>query len=166
MADDSILDKTKKMIGIPEEYDVFDINIITDINSTFAKLTQLGIGPAEGFMIEDNTIQWSAYLDGKPYLNLVKSYMYQTVRLAFDPPSTSFAITAIQEQIKEAEFRLSLYGPKTTYGNETPVQQGAPGSYIGDGQWNLTGGLDFPARAQIGDVGIDYITGNVWRKET
>lgn len=155
---DSILDKTKKMIGIPEDYDVYDIDIITNINSVFATLTQLGIGPSDGYMIEDSTPQWDDYLGGKLYLNIVKSYMYQRVRLMFDPPATSFALAAIQEQIKEAEFRLSLYAPEATYGPE-PVARGSQTA-----PWDLTGGLDFPAEAKVGDYGIDYSSGDVWRK--
>lgn len=115
MADDSILTKTKKMLGIAEDYEEFDVDVITYINSVFARLVQLGIGPEEGYMIEDKTTQWTDYLDGALYLNSVKSYMYMRVRVLFDPPATSFALAALQEQIKEEEFRLSLYAPKATY---------------------------------------------------
>lgn len=160
---DSILIKTKKLLGIGEDYDEFDIDIITHINSTFATLTQLGIGPDDGYMIEDASTEWVDYLGDAKYLNSVKSYMYQAVRLKFDPPATSFALAALQEQMKEAEFRLSLYAPQATYDGSTPVTptpmgtQGTP--------WNLTGGLDFPDKAKVGDYGIDYETGDVWRKD-
>ena len=39
---DSILSSVKKMLGLPEEYDAFDLDIITHINSAFTVLTQLG----------------------------------------------------------------------------------------------------------------------------
>lgn len=163
MAEDSILDKTKKILGIEAEYDVFDIDIITHINSVFATLTQLGIGPEEGYMIEDNSTQWDEYLENKLYLNSVKSYMYLRVRVLFDPPTTSFALSAMSEQIKEMEFRLSLYAPKTVYPGEPVVPVVPTGTR--QAPWNLTGGLEFPSYAKIGDYGIDYETGNVWRND-
>ena len=46
---DSILTSIKKMLGISEEYDIFDADIVMHINSVFMTLTQLGVGPAEGF---------------------------------------------------------------------------------------------------------------------
>ena len=51
----SILKSTKKILGIAEDYTVFDLDIITHINSAFSTLTQLGVGPVEGFIIEDDT---------------------------------------------------------------------------------------------------------------
>ena len=50
---DSILTTIKKMLGISEEYEHFDIDIITHINSTFSILAQLGVGPDKGFSIHD-----------------------------------------------------------------------------------------------------------------
>ncbi len=58
----SILTSTKELLGVPTVQDVFDTDIITHINSAFSVLNQLGIGPAEGFMIEDDAADWSAYL--------------------------------------------------------------------------------------------------------
>lgn len=49
----SILNSTKKILGIAAEYKAFDLDIITHINSVFATLQQLGVGPVEGFMIDD-----------------------------------------------------------------------------------------------------------------
>lgn len=121
MADDSILDSTKKLLGIAEDYDVFDIDIKIHINSVFSTLLQLGIGPTEGFMIEDDSETWAQYLEDKLYLNQVKSYMYLRVRNLFDPPTTSFAIEAFKAQISELEWRLSLYAPKPIYSTDIPV---------------------------------------------
>lgn len=112
---DSIVNKTKKILGIEADYDAFNIDIITHINSVFSDLVLLGIGSEVGFAIEDETTEWSSYLESKLYLNQVKSYMYLRVRLLFDPPSTSFAIDAMQKQIEKYEWLLSLYAPKTIY---------------------------------------------------
>lgn len=105
---DSILDSTKKILGLDSDYKHFDVDIIMHINSIFSQLTQLGVGPEDGFEIEDNSTLWSAYLGGNKKINLVKSYMYLKVRILFDPPTTSFDITAKQDQIKEFEFRINV----------------------------------------------------------
>ncbi len=105
---DSILLSTKKTLGLVESYDVFDPDIILHINSIFAILTQLGIGPEEGFSITNDEDVWSDFITDAR-LNTIKSYVYLRVRLLFDPPTTSYLMTAIQEQIKELEWRINVY---------------------------------------------------------
>lgn len=105
---DSILKGTKKILGLAEDYDAFDLDVITHINSAFSTLAQLGVGPAEGFVLEDDTTKWAELLGSDPRLNVVKSYVYLRVRLLFDPPSTSFAIASFKEQIQEMEWRLQV----------------------------------------------------------
>lgn len=105
---DSILDSTKKILGLDPEYDVFDVDIITHINSAFFTLNQLGVGPAEGFMILDNAAPWTWFSEGRTNLNAVKTYVYLRVRLLFDPPQTSFATSAMEKQIQELEWRLNV----------------------------------------------------------
>jgi len=105
---DSILNSVKKILGITEDYIVFDVDIITHINSVFATLNELGIGPEDGFMITDESTLWSAYILNDQKLNAVKSYMYLRVRLLFDPPTTSYLITSLNEQAKELEWRLNV----------------------------------------------------------
>ena len=105
---DSILLTTKKVLGLSDSYDAFDQDIIMHINSVFSTLNSLGVGPEEGFTIEDDTKTWRDFtLD--PRLNSIKSYMYLKVRLLFDPPATSFVIEALKEQIKELEWRINFY---------------------------------------------------------
>jgi hypothetical protein len=111
--DTSILTGTKKILGIPEDYTVFDTDIITHINSVFSTLTQLGIGPPEGFMIEDDTTMWSDYIPDDMEFNSVKSYMYLRVRLLFDPPTTSYLIGAFEKQVSELEWRLNVHREET-----------------------------------------------------
>lgn len=108
MLEPSILKSTKKILGLDPGYDAFDLDVITHINSAFSTLSQLGVGPKSGFFIDGETQSWSDYYGDDPFLNMVRSYVYLKVRLAFDPPSTSFAITAIEEQLKEMEFRMMI----------------------------------------------------------
>jgi len=116
VADDSILDTTKKTLNMESDYTAFDTDVILHINSVFSTLTQLGVGPKEGFMIETKENKWSEFIGDTTIIMAVKSYMYLRVRLLFDPPQTSFAINSFAEQAKELEWRLNVAveGAKTT----------------------------------------------------
>lgn len=105
---ESILDSTKAALGIVPDYDAFDNQLIMYINTTFSTLHQLGVGPDEGFFIEDNTATWTDFLEGKRLLNMVITYVHMNVRLMFDPPANSFATTAMKEQMKELEWRINV----------------------------------------------------------
>lgn len=113
----SILDSVKKVLGIPTDYHQFDPDIIMHINSAFGTLLQLGIGPSYGFSIEDSDTTWDDFLLGDARLNPVKTYMCLKVRLAFDPPATSFHIAAMEKQIEEATFRINLVYEMDTHGS-------------------------------------------------
>jgi hypothetical protein len=102
----SILASIKKALGVGED-DSFDPEIILHINSVLSTLNQLGVGPAQGFQIEDEAATWESFLGDDPRLNNVKTYVYAKVRLVFDPPSTSFTIQAFKDIASEAEFRIS-----------------------------------------------------------
>lgn len=106
--EDSILISTKKILGLAEDYTAFDLDVLTHINSVFTTLTQLAVGPAGGFFIEDETALWGDFITPEMNLNAVKTYVYLRVRLLFDPPSTAYLVTATQEQIKELEWRLNV----------------------------------------------------------
>ena len=123
MASTSILDDTKKILGIDAEYTAFDLDVITHINTVFANLQQLGIGPTEGFMIEDSASKWEEFLGTDKNLNPVKTYVYLRVRMLFDPPTTSFHLASLDEQRKELEWRLNVYREEDawTSPNEVPT---------------------------------------------
>lgn len=102
---DSILTSIKKMLGIIEEDESFDVDIIIHINSAFSTLTQLGVGPEEGFVIRDKTALWTDFIDDIRLEN-VRSYVYLKVRQVFDPPTNSSVLDAISRQISELEWRM------------------------------------------------------------
>lgn len=106
---DSILDSTKKILGLDKDYTPFDLDILTHINSAFSILNQLGIGPVAGFSIEDNTATWDDFETPLNQLNLIKTWLFLKVRMYFDPPSTSYLIEAMNRQIAECEWRLSVF---------------------------------------------------------
>lgn len=103
---DSVLVSTKKLLGLDQDYFVFDLDIITDINSVFGTLHQLGVGPDEQFSISDESAVWSDFLTEGVEINEVKTYVFLRVKLLFDPPSSSFVLNSYKEQIKELEWRL------------------------------------------------------------
>jgi hypothetical protein len=105
----SILTSTKKVLGIDAEYQAYDVDIIMHINTVFANLQQIGVGPSAGFEIVDDKATWEDYIGTDTNLNAVKTYMFLRVKLVFDRPDTSFAIQAMQEQIQEQEWRLCAY---------------------------------------------------------
>ena len=109
---DSILTSIKKLLGIEEEYEHFDTELIMNINSVFMILMQLGVGPAEGFSIEDKNATWSSFLAGRLDLNAVKTYGYLKVRLMFDPPQIGFLLESVNKQITELEWRLNVQAEK------------------------------------------------------
>ena len=105
---DSILDTIKKLLGLDSAYTEFDKDIIMHINSVFSVLQQLGVGPANGFSITDNTTSWSSYINNDNEINNVISYMYLSVRLLFDPPTNSSILNSYKEMQKEYEWRLNV----------------------------------------------------------
>ena len=105
---ESILTSVKKMLGIPEDYEHFDADIVMHINSVFMILTQLGVGPAEGFTIMDEDAIWSDFIQDKKTIESVKSYMYLKVRLLFDPPLSSAVLDSMNRLISELEWRLNV----------------------------------------------------------
>lgn len=107
MNSDSILDSVKKLVGIDSEYTVFDVDIIMHINTALSVLHQVGASPEAGLEILDNTTTWSDLIQDKQNVNMVKTYIVLKVRLLFDPPSTSFAIAAMEKQASELEWRLN-----------------------------------------------------------
>lgn len=105
---DSILESVKKMLGNGEGYEYFDPDIVMQINSVFATLRQIGVGPKEGFEITGPDEVWTDFIDDKTVLGFVKPYVYSKVKIAFDPPQSSFVLEAYNKQIAEAEWRLSV----------------------------------------------------------
>lgn len=105
---DSILTSIKKLLGIREEYEEFDIDIIIYINSVFPTLLQLGIGPKEGFAITGSETTWAEYFDDDKRLGNVKTYIYLKVKLLFDPPLSGAVLESYNNIIKELEWRLTV----------------------------------------------------------
>lgn len=105
---DSILIDIKKMLGLGEDYNEFDKEIMNHINSVFTILRQLGVGPEEGFKITGVADTWDDFSDSMLLIEDVKSYIFLRVRMLFDPPSNSVLASSIEKQISEFEWRLNI----------------------------------------------------------
>lgn len=104
---ESILISIKKLLGIDKDYTHFDADLIMHINSVFSILTQMGVGPPDGFSITGIEKTWSDFIkNDTDRFSLVKSYVYLKVKLLFDPPLGSAVIESINRQISEFEWRL------------------------------------------------------------
>jgi len=117
---ESILTSTKKNLGLVEADTSFDADILLYINGVFSTLNQLGIGPEDGFSIVDKTSTWDAFIGTDPKKNSVKTYMYLKVRMLFDPPQTSYLVTALEKQASELEWRLNVLREETEWVDPDP----------------------------------------------
>lgn len=114
---ESILTSIKKLLGISEEYTHFDDDLIMHINSVLIILTQMGIGPPEGYTISDDENTWDEFISNKTYFEPVRTYIYLKVKQVFDPPLSSAVMEAMNNMITELEVRLY-------YAAETPSLRG------------------------------------------
>lgn len=123
---DSILLSIKKLLGITAEYEHYDADIIMHINTTFIVLRQLGIGPKEGFAIENADAVWNDFIDADDDISvaMVKSYMYAKVRLMFDPPLSTAHIEALKQSVSEFEWRLNSEADYSITDGEEENQNG------------------------------------------
>ena len=105
----SILISIKKLLGLTEDDTSFDVDIIIHINTVFAGLNQLGVGPKDIYQITGKDDLWSDFdTDGNKMLNAVRSYMYLKVRMLFDPPTNGAVREAFEKNISEYEWRLYM----------------------------------------------------------
>lgn len=108
MTMESVLTSIKKLLGISEEDTSFDVDLIMHINSVFSVLNQLGVGPPEGYAIQDKNNTWNEFITEDTKLNFVKSFMHLKVKLLFDPPLSSSVMESMKQMIGELEWRLSV----------------------------------------------------------
>jgi hypothetical protein len=123
--DGSILMSIKKLLNVEHDDQAFDLDIGMNINGVFMTLHQLGIGPDEGFHIDDADTKWSDFSTDKTLIDAVKMYVYLKTRLIFDPPASSIVSDAINQRIAELEFRLDAQAERD-YGKSEPEPEPEP----------------------------------------
>lgn len=167
---DSIVVTIKKMLGLDDGYTPFDADVIVHINTAIMTLTQMGVGPKEGYEVLDYDQTWTDFLGGDmvKMLGAVKTYIYLQVKMVFDPPNNSFVMDAYKQQCEQLLFRLNVNAesqqkmdfmrkeglkrganPKNIPDEETPVEEtpseDSPEENNGDGGGNwqsAEGGFD------------------------
>lgn len=115
---DSILESVKKLINAEgDEY--FDTDLIIHINTVFSILNQMGVGPEEGFAIDDESSTWDEFIGDVSLFNMVKTYMSIKVKLFFDiASSNSYYIEQLQKEADELEWRLKTAAELNNKGGE------------------------------------------------
>lgn len=114
--DESILMSIKKLLNVEEDDPAFDTDIGMLINNEFMTLSQLGIGPEEGFSIHDADVSWTDFSEDKTLIETVKSFIYMKVRMIFDPPASSVVADAYNSRIRELEWRLNVQAERNCKG--------------------------------------------------
>lgn len=110
--EEKILSSIKKLLGLNDGVTVFDTDIVIHINTVFANLTQMGVGPQNdegkniGFKISTGNEVWGDFTSNDILIENVKTYVYIKVKMIFDPPTSSALIDAYNAQAKELEWRL------------------------------------------------------------
>lgn len=105
---DSILTSVKKIIGIAEEDESFDADIIMHINAVLMTVCQLGVGPSNGFIVTSKNDTWTDFFSETRPIEAIKSYIGLKVRLLFDPPTSGSVSDAIKNNISELEWRINV----------------------------------------------------------
>lgn len=109
---DSVLSSTKQMLGISPEDTSFDVNVIMSINTALTILMDLGLTEVEDQIVTSDKMTWDELLGGRTDIEYVKTYIYQKVKMIFDPPTSTAAIDAMQRSISELEWRICNNGRK------------------------------------------------------
>lgn len=107
---DSILSSVKKIIGITEDDNSFDLDIMLNINAASSTLFQLGV-LQKPYTITSKEDTYDDLLPGcsEDVINQIKMYFVYKTRLGFDSSTLSgTVIEVIKEMIKEAEWRLMI----------------------------------------------------------
>lgn len=124
----------KKSLGLAADYDPFDSELVFHINSAFADLHQLGVGPEAGFQIVDGTEEWSDFVGTDEFrLNNVRGYMFLAMKLVFDPPLVQSVLTSVQNQFERAEFRVALAADEIRRPPTQPDMDDEDNDFILDG---------------------------------
>ena len=104
----SVLNTTKKLLGLDADDYSFDSDICIGINSAILTLSQLGLEGKEGFIVTDDTQEWSDYLNDNKLLPMVQQYIHLKTKMSFDPPQNSFVCENLKQIITELEWRIRM----------------------------------------------------------
>lgn len=121
--EESILKHTKKLANVPIDDPSFDQVLITHINSAFAHLHQMGLGPQAGFRITGEAEEWAAYFPSTMELSTqeeIKENITLQVRTIFDPPTTPHLLTSLEKVRERSDFRLTIWREENEWTDPDP----------------------------------------------
>jgi hypothetical protein len=134
---ESILGSVKSACDIVADDTSFDGKLIMYTNAIFSVVSDLGIGPAGGYSIVDDTATWEAFAATDPQLtgdvdllNSLKLYVGLRVRNLFDPPTLSFVIEAMDRQVDEFTSRISMKREGKSWVDPNPAPTPAPDPWM------------------------------------
>lgn len=105
----SMLNDIKKLFGITEDNEDFDLDLKLHINSCLSTLNQLGIGTEQPFVIESKYETWEEFLgEDLQSFQDVKMYIYYKTKLGFDPTTSATIVSQLNEEIRELEWRMRI----------------------------------------------------------
>ena len=104
--ENSILKHVRQSIGPSAQYDVFDSDLIMNINSAFSRLCQLGVGPSTPFKITGDGEEWDDFMREDEMPPEVKQYICLKTKLVFDTPASATVVGLYEKQIEMLEWTL------------------------------------------------------------
>lgn len=105
---ESVLNTIKKMLGLADDYDAFDTDIIVLINGALMVLSQLGVSSDSGVVITGSDEIWDDVVNDPMKLEASKTYVFLRVKTVFDPPASGTVMDAYEQTMKELEWRLAV----------------------------------------------------------
>lgn len=102
---DSIVKTLRPRLGVDEDDDSYDTDILTPLNTYLAVLRQRGVKSMKIKRVVDHTATWSDLISNED-LDLIQEYLYLRVKLIFDPPSSSTVLQALTVVADELEWRI------------------------------------------------------------
>ena len=106
MNDTTILKDIKSVLGLIDDDNAYDGEILMHLNSAFMYLNQLGFGELYKPETIEETTTWEEVFSNRDYVNCIKPYIYKRVRLIFDPPGSSIVMQSLENLIREDEYRI------------------------------------------------------------
>lgn len=103
------------MLGVNEQDEAFDNDILVNVNAVFSTLYQLGVGSESHYIVINGDETWDEVFEEKDLIDFIKLYTYMKVRVIFDPPTNSSILQALTEQMKEIEYRILLQADPKKY---------------------------------------------------
>lgn len=106
---EKILDSVKTICNVAIEDTSFDSDLILYINSALMVIMEEWHGMDHAFRVQTGTETWTDLLGEDVNYEGVKEFIGLKVRLMFDPPTSQAVLQAINDQIKDLEWRMYIW---------------------------------------------------------